>query len=399
MNFVAFFARIDLDRLRAENRAEAVRRGKAPRRSDRCMMCRGSLSEKTWLRLNDGAFVCSECLSGLQRVRYPEIYQARYERHLENLQAHKSSRAKREDWLKRRWKLDEWTRAASFFAGVWVLPFVGGGVVTCGLDTESRASVWTGIVVLSLLCLAARMYCVGRIRIGQEHIARVMSSWDSENPQPVAPELKDFGDSDAVLTEYDRAVVRLLDYWPGYPPSWSHLREAVFARDGQRCQITGCPSRLALHAHHKRPIGQGGSHQQSNLVTLCAYHHAMQEEVGHERIRGSVTTPFFAFVRPYMRSDGVRVRGHLRHKTLIEQEELDRLLFEFGIVCRRCSKRVNASIETYKVRVRCPRCGDVGDTRRSIAEEVGPAVCSMARATQNVGSWSKGASYLENRAK
>lgn len=54
------------------------------------------------------------------------------------------------------------------------------------------------------------------------------------------------------------------------PPA---VRRAVFARDGWRCAVPGCCSRLWLHLHHWNPRARGGGHVEANLVTLCAAHH------------------------------------------------------------------------------------------------------------------------------
>ena len=51
------------------------------------------------------------------------------------------------------------------------------------------------------------------------------------------------------------------------------IRRRVFYRDGHRCVIAGCTSRSRLQIHHLVPYSEGGTHDPSNLVTLCWYHH------------------------------------------------------------------------------------------------------------------------------
>ncbi len=61
---------------------------------------------------------------------------------------------------------------------------------------------------------------------------------------------------------------------PGrYPPNWDQIRRNVYARDGFQCTDCGAKGGsngdTELHAHHQTPISDGGSHQMSNLRTLC----------------------------------------------------------------------------------------------------------------------------------
>ncbi len=53
------------------------------------------------------------------------------------------------------------------------------------------------------------------------------------------------------------------------PPA---IRAAVLHRDGG-CTIDGCSSRYRLEPHHIVPWARGGSHDITNLTTLCWYHH------------------------------------------------------------------------------------------------------------------------------
>ena len=62
-----------------------------------------------------------------------------------------------------------------------------------------------------------------------------------------------------------------------YPNDWDERRRDVYRRDGYICQHCGAgggrKGYSELHAHHIVPISQGGSHDKSNLVTLCAECH------------------------------------------------------------------------------------------------------------------------------
>lgn len=58
-----------------------------------------------------------------------------------------------------------------------------------------------------------------------------------------------------------------------YPDDWDSRRKAVYARDGHQCQNCGAKGGpfgdTELHCHHIVPKSEGGSHQKSNLTTLC----------------------------------------------------------------------------------------------------------------------------------
>jgi hypothetical protein len=49
-------------------------------------------------------------------------------------------------------------------------------------------------------------------------------------------------------------------------------RRNVLARDGHRCRVPGCRS-TNIDLHHLHPVELGGSHHESNLLTLCEGHH------------------------------------------------------------------------------------------------------------------------------
>ena len=51
------------------------------------------------------------------------------------------------------------------------------------------------------------------------------------------------------------------------------LRRFILHRDGGACTADGCRSRYRLQPHHIVPRSHGGSHDPSNLTTLCWFHH------------------------------------------------------------------------------------------------------------------------------
>ena len=56
------------------------------------------------------------------------------------------------------------------------------------------------------------------------------------------------------------------------PNNWQKIRKEVLKRDNFCCLV--CGSKENLHVHHLYPKYFGGSHQLSNLTTLCDKCHA-----------------------------------------------------------------------------------------------------------------------------
>lgn len=65
-----------------------------------------------------------------------------------------------------------------------------------------------------------------------------------------------------------------------YPSNWGVIRKSVYSRDDYTCQICGVRGgkfgNSEVHAHHITPLSEGGSHNLSNLVTLCESCHSSQ---------------------------------------------------------------------------------------------------------------------------
>lgn len=62
-----------------------------------------------------------------------------------------------------------------------------------------------------------------------------------------------------------------------YPSDWDTRRKRVYRRDNYRCQNCsrkgGNKGDAELHAHHVVPKSKGGTHELSNLKTLCSECH------------------------------------------------------------------------------------------------------------------------------
>ncbi len=55
----------------------------------------------------------------------------------------------------------------------------------------------------------------------------------------------------------------------------AHTKHKVFLRDRGRCTFKNCGSDRFIQIHHRKPVSQGGTHELTNLMTLCHAHHRM----------------------------------------------------------------------------------------------------------------------------
>ncbi len=62
--------------------------------------------------------------------------------------------------------------------------------------------------------------------------------------------------------------------------------DPVFERDGYRCAVPGCTSRMSLHDHHVVFRSRQGSNELANRLGICAFHHQRCLHAGRLRIRG-----------------------------------------------------------------------------------------------------------------
>ncbi len=70
-------------------------------------------------------------------------------------------------------------------------------------------------------------------------------------------------------------LMGLYDYWMQYPPDWKERHDNLIKLH-RVCQTCGTPSFRGspLQAHHRVPLGKGGSNKADNLIPLCARCHA-----------------------------------------------------------------------------------------------------------------------------
>jgi len=259
-----FLSRVNLAQLIERNEAyneNHISDAKAP-----CILCGKTYS--IGILLNDKSFLCQQCYSEVALISYPEKYEALRRQFVIAVE---SRRLAWEGFQKKfEYKSEE---SALVFLGWLSLP----------LAFANPAFL---ILTAILLTIGYTKNSVNKQKT-DEWLSR-KARWEQNNPEPTAPTLKHFHDPTAQLTQRDRQILKIFNHWPGYPPFWKYLRSVVISRDSNRCQVTGCPSRLGLHVHHMRPVAEGGTHAPDNLVSLCDFHHALEPEKGHERIWANI---------------------------------------------------------------------------------------------------------------
>lgn len=89
----------------------------------------------------------------------------------------------------------------------------------------------------------------------------------------------------------DGHIVGLVTFLFGHrrraPSGWERLRQAVFERDGHRCQYCGA-SDTRLHADHIVPVSKGGRNLLENLLTACWFCNLSKGNRVAPRLRGSL---------------------------------------------------------------------------------------------------------------
>ncbi len=376
-----FLSRVNLDKLIEHNEAyneNEVAQGNAP-----CILC--SSKQGPGILLNDKSYLCRSCFSEVSTIQYPQVYEDAKRKHLREKE---SRRIALEEFTNKFGYVKEGNPAQVF---AWLSIFL--------VLIDIKLIVVTGVLFLVSSTMDATQ------EKKRDAWLRLKEEWEVGFPKPATPVLRHFHDPLAHLTERDRKILKIFNNWPGYPPFWNYLREVVLSRDGNRCQVSGCPSRVTLHVHHKIPVAKGGEHIPDNLVSLCDFHHALEPDEGHERIWGSIKTRYFTIVRGHERSNSAslgthHVRPHIRRLELMRLDELKDLTRIYGFACPKCgSSKLLFSLDSRKnkLRVKCKNCDESWEGRQQLTEETGPRLAELLKVSKNKGSWNARWEMLSSR--
>lgn len=338
-----------------------------------CILC--EKPQESGILLSDKSFLCEACFSEVALISHPEKYELQRRLFL----VEKESRRLAWDAFRTKFEYIPHHSSLVFF----------------GLASILLIFISPAWLMLSLFLLVVGYSKNSADKRETKEWQERKDDWEQRNPAPTEPALKHFHDPTADLTNRDQKILKVFNHWPGYPPFWKYLRSIVINRDLNMCQVTGCPSRLELHVHHMRPISEGGTHIPDNLVSLCAFHHALEPERGHERIWGDVKTKFFTLVCAHERnnrgSSGIhQVKAHLRRLELIKPDELQALANKYGFCCPSCGgSKINFDLDKNRnlITAKCPNCNHSTQGPQQLTEETGPLLAEILGVTRNKGRW------------
>jgi len=367
----SFLGRIDFARLVQRN--EAYNESLVHDSDSPCMLCENH--NLRGILLNNKLFLCEKCYSEVSLISYPEKYEVLRRQYVV------ATEARRIAW--------------ESFRARYECKFDSSPLVPIGWVLALIALAYPVFLIIPGILLTIGYYKdhVGNERLEEWENRKI--KWEQINVNPKEPELRHFHDQAAELTQRDYRILDIFNHWPGYPPFWKYLRAVVLNRDSNRCQVTGCPSRLELHVHHMIAVSNGGTHSPDNLISLCDFHHALEPEKGHERIWGEIKTRYFTLVRAHERASRTRddthfVRAHLRRLHLVTLEDLYELMRVYGFCCPTCGEvdiQFNISYVKNVVRVECPSCGSAAEGPQQLAEETGPFLAELLGVSRNIGRW------------
>lgn len=387
-----YIKNIDVKKLIEVNTVFNEAKGRAFPVNEKCFLCSERLQEGDAVRLSHGSYICEVCFEDVKTIRYPEIYQKRYELFIIEREARRIALEAFTSSLSSTKILDQLSPIVSFINSLMILIITisVGVLLFVGDKLNWFFAESTGFLFI---------YLLNQIFSNNKNSqTQSILEWGFNNPEPQEPILKHFHDSTAELTQRDKKVLEVFDYWPGYPPFWNYVRNIILNTDKGRCQITGCPNRTELHVHHMLPISQGGSHRIENLVSLCVFHHGLQPDMGHERIWDEIKTQYFTMVRAHYRN-GSPVRASVRRKELATENALKDIFTYYSMVCSKCKSNNSLSLridyQKNDIFVSCASCCSEWDFEQKLLEESSPLIAGTLRVLQNPGRWHVDISLME----
>lgn len=385
-----------------------------------CVIC--NVQEGSGILLNDKSYLCRQCFATLSTTTYPEKYESARREYIRSREAWKLARSVfiedanakitrlHSSWIHARQAFIDQSPYPKFTQLFGIVAVIG--VVV--LAVSPPIGLILAVVAGGIAGLCSSSHTGRTDNWDQLHpkpvdtvydAAKPIPEWDRSNQEPRCPPLRHFHDPSAELTTRDKAVLYVFDHWPGYPPFWDYLKGVVHHRDGNRCQVTGCPSRVSIHVHHKVPTSQGGSHAPDNLVCLCAFHHGLEPDVGHERVWGDIKNRYFTLVRSYKRKNPINpgyhyVKAFVRRLELVSVDELRQIGTFHGLSCPKCSSthiQYGTGDSTQQIAIECNDCHTIWVAKRALTEETGPRIAEILTVTRNLGSWRANWEMFESR--
>ena len=188
------------------------------------------------------------------------------------------------------------------------------------------------------------------------------------------------------------------------PENWAQIRAVVQQRDAHRCQVPGCPSLLPLDVHHKIPRYQGGRHDLSNLITLCQFHHSLEEQ--HDLVRKEIDIPRFTYVRSYnafrrLTRRVVKVKSHIRRYCFVTESDIRKIVSWYDFYCPVCGKqsvRATLNDDECTIVLKCLECFAGWQGKLQLAEETGPRIAELLMRKDSDPPWPPNWRALQSHA-
>lgn len=122
----------------------------------------------------------------------------------------------------------------------------------------------------------------------------------------------------------------------GYPSDWNARRKTVYERDNYKCQNCGegggSNDNTELHAHHIVPKSKGGTHNISNLKTLC--------EDCHNAIHGDSMAPSASTINKENSKSPLPLRQYKNPYVISEHLQHINKIGEISRVCENIADKV-----------------------------------------------------------
>lgn len=159
----------------------------------------------------------------------------------------------------------------------------------------------------------------------------------------------------------------------GYPADWPSRSAEVRKRDGYAC--VRCGATRELHVHHRVALSDGGTHDLTNLVTLCSRCHALVHPERPDLRTQTVNRGIGALEGQLKQSlDRIDTHKERSRRTGLRKSIRTRRAFKERL---ERAERLESLNRRSLLRLSCPHCGAVTKVQPEHRTE---AVCRICKA-------------------
>ncbi len=220
-SYLDFIKKIDIAKFIEKNEVFDIEKGRTRPQNIICTLCLQTCNSSKSLRLSNNNFVCDKCFEKLKLIKYPEIYQKRYENYLVEKSAKELAfkescslynTAKNENINNiEKLKLSDIEPVSKSFNFLLITLFFMVFILVFFLKKINPE--YRDLLILASVIDAFILFLLDKKlkAIGQKYEKEILK-WESNNTKPtepektILPEIKGFFDSDAQLTEFDHKI-------------------------------------------------------------------------------------------------------------------------------------------------------------------------------------------------